>query len=295
MGKILVRPSYATHDEPRPIHDPSPDEIAHPLRQPLEADVRGCRDRGQFSPEVRPLVEPGLESRPMVGVALRRTVQDHRFVRLAFARTISVLGNGFSRVALAFGVLSLPDASPARLSIVLACQAIPQLVFVLVGGVVADRVSRYRLMVGAELLAGCAWLAITAMIFTGNAPLPLLGLAAVVAGVGTAMFLPALNGVLPEFVSGERLQSANALLRIGQNSAMVLGLSLPGARRRGVVRRLGSCRQRHLVLHQRGTHLGDEAARPFPGSAGGRAVVVGTGGVSINQGRPGRVAAGHLR
>jgi MFS family permease len=66
------------------------------------------------------------------------------------------------------------------------------------------------------------------MIFTGYAPLPLLGLAAVVAGVGTAMLLPALNGVLPEFVSGERLQSANALLRIGQNSAMVLGLSLSG-------------------------------------------------------------------
>jgi MFS family permease len=137
----------------------------------------------------------------MVGVALRRTVQDHRFVRLVSARTISVLGNGFSLVALAF---------------------------VLVGGVVADRVSRYRLMVGAELLAGFAWLAITAMIFTGYAPLPLLGLAAVVAGVGTAMLLPALNGVLPEFVSGERLQSAKALLRIGLNSAMVLGLSLSG-------------------------------------------------------------------
>lgn len=164
----------------------------------------------------------------MVGLALRQTVEDHRFVRLASARAISVLGNGFSRVALAFGVLSLPGATPARLSIVLACQAIPQLLFVLVGGVVADRVSRYRLMVGAELLAGCAWLTITAMIFTGYAPLPFLGLAAVVAGVGTALFLPALNGVLPEFVSGERLQSANALLRIGQNSAMVLGLSLSG-------------------------------------------------------------------
>jgi hypothetical protein len=67
-------------------------------------------------------VEPGLESRSMVGVALRRTLEDHRFVRLASARTISVLGNCFSRVALAFGVLSLPDATPARLAIVLACQ-----------------------------------------------------------------------------------------------------------------------------------------------------------------------------
>jgi len=95
----------------------------------------------------------------MVGVALRRTVQDHRFVRAGFRTDDLVLGNGFSRVALAFGVLSLPWCHP---------------------GAVVDRVGlpghsaaglrpcrwccrrpgvRYRLMVGAELLAGFAWLA----------------------------------------------------------------------------------------------------------------------------------------
>jgi hypothetical protein len=51
--------------------------------------------------------------------------RDHRFVRLAAARTISVLGNGFARVALAFAVLALPGAGPARLSLVAACQVLP--------------------------------------------------------------------------------------------------------------------------------------------------------------------------
>ena len=155
-------------------------------------------------------------------------LRDGRFVRLASARTISTLGTGFGRVALAFGVLALPGASPARLSLVLAAQALPQLVFVLAAGVIGDRFSRYRLMVAAELLAGVAWAALAAMVLTGWAPLAAVLVAAVAAGLGSALLLPAMTGVLPEFVSGEQLQQANALLRVGQNVALVLGLALSG-------------------------------------------------------------------
>ncbi|HEY5833730.1 hypothetical protein [Streptomyces sp.] len=44
---------------------------------------------------------------------------DRRFGLLVGARVVSVLGNGFARVALAFGVLSLPGGGPGRLSLVL--------------------------------------------------------------------------------------------------------------------------------------------------------------------------------
>jgi MFS family permease len=93
-------------------------------------------------------------------------LRDRRFVRLAAARTTSTLGSGFGRVALAFGVLALPGATPGRLSLVLAAQALPQLLFVLAAGVIGDRFSRYRLMVGAELLAGAAWAALAVMVLT---------------------------------------------------------------------------------------------------------------------------------
>ncbi|WND33215.1 hypothetical protein RI578_02455 [Streptomyces sp. BB1-1-1] len=66
------------------------------------------------------------------GVPLWR---DQRFVLLLSARVISVLGNGFAPVALAFAVLALPGAGAGRLSLVLACQALPQLLFILIGGV----------------------------------------------------------------------------------------------------------------------------------------------------------------
>ncbi|MFE2882859.1 MFS transporter [Streptomyces sp. NPDC059272] len=150
------------------------------------------------------------------------------FVLLASARTVSVLGNGFAAVALAFAVLALPGASPGRLSLVLACQALPQLMFILAGGVIADRMSRARLMALAELMGAVAYTGLAALVLSGDAPLPAMCVLAVAAGTASALFLPAMDGIVPLIVSGERLQQANGLLRVGTNSARLLGLALSG-------------------------------------------------------------------
>jgi MFS family permease len=155
-------------------------------------------------------------------------LRDRQFVYLASARVVSVLGNGFARVALGFAVLALPDAGPGRLSLVLACQALPQLLFVLVGGVVADRVSRTRLMALADVIGAGAYAGLAAMALSRHAPLVLFCLLAVAAGTATALFSPAMDGVVPLVVPAERLQQANGLLRVGTNSSLLLGLALSG-------------------------------------------------------------------
>jgi len=149
-------------------------------------------------------------------------------VLLAAARTVSVLGNGFARVALAFAVLALPGAGPGRLSLVLACQAVPQLVLILVGGVIADRMSRARLMALADVLGAGAYTGLAVLVLSGHAPVLAMCLLAVAAGTATAMFAPAMEGIVPLVVSADRLQRANGLLRVGTNSALLLGLSLSG-------------------------------------------------------------------
>ncbi|MFF7727097.1 MFS transporter [Streptomyces sp. NPDC008001] len=154
--------------------------------------------------------------------------RDRRFVLLVSARTISVLGNGFARVALAFAVLALPGAGPGRLSLVLACQAVPQLAFILAGGVIADRMSRSRLMVIADGAGAVAYAGLAAMTLSGHAPLPGMCALAVIAGVATALFAPALDGVVPLVVPTERLQQANGLLRMSTNTCLCLGLALSG-------------------------------------------------------------------
>ncbi|MDQ1037018.1 MFS family permease [Streptomyces sp. V3I8] len=162
---------------------------------------------------------------PSAGAPPRR---DRRFVLLVSARTVSVLGNAFARVALAFAVLELPGASPGRLSLVLACQALPQLLFILVGGVVADRMSRSRLMALSDLLGAAAYAGLAVMVLSGHAPLPAMCLLAVLAGTATALFAPAMTGVVPSIVPAARLQRANGLLQMATNTSMLLGLALAG-------------------------------------------------------------------
>ncbi|MFB7779599.1 MFS transporter [Streptomyces bauhiniae] len=154
--------------------------------------------------------------------------RDRRFVLLLGARVISVLGNGFARVALGFAVLALPGASAGRLSLVLACQALPQLAFILVGGVIADRMSRSRLMMLADVMGAGAYGALAALVLTGHAPLPAMCLLAVAAGTANSLFAPAMEGLVPLLVPAGGLQQANGLLRVGTNISLLLGLGLSG-------------------------------------------------------------------
>jgi MFS family permease len=154
--------------------------------------------------------------------------RDRQFVLLACARTVSVLGNGFARVALAFAVLALPGAGAGSLSLVLACQALPQLLLVLVGGVIADRMSRSRLMVLADFLGAGAYAGLAGMVLTGHAPVAPMCVLAAVAGTATALFAPAMDGLVPLVVPAGRLQQANGLLRMGTNGSLLLGLALSG-------------------------------------------------------------------
>lgn len=155
-------------------------------------------------------------------------LRDRRFALLFTARTVSVLGSAFAPVALAFGVLELAGANATTLSVVLVAQAVPQIVFMLAGGVLADRFPRYRVMIAGEVLCAAAYTVLAAMLVTGWAPLPGLVVAAALSGIGVALFFPALVGIVPEVVAAERLQSANGLLRLGTNSARIAGYALAG-------------------------------------------------------------------
>jgi hypothetical protein len=159
---------------------------------------------------------------------VRVLVRDRRFALLLLSRGISVYGNGVGPVALAFGVLGLPGASPTRLSLVEAANVVPMVLFLLLGGVIADRRSRLRLLVAAEVVSAAAWGAIAVLIGTGHAPTAALVVLAFVAGCGTAVLAPAMTGVVPELVPTTQLQAGNAVLRLTVNSGRVLGLASAG-------------------------------------------------------------------
>ncbi|MGW0806533.1 MFS transporter [Nonomuraea sp. NPDC002799] len=155
-------------------------------------------------------------------------LRDRRFALLFSARTLSMLGSSFAPVALAFGVLGLPGANATTLSIVLAAESVPMIVFMLIGGVIADRLPRQRVMTAGELLMAAGFLGLALMMLTGWTPLPAMCAAAALTGVATAVTFPALTGIIPEVVPVERLQTGNALLGLGANASRVAGAVLGG-------------------------------------------------------------------
>ncbi|MGN7248208.1 MFS transporter [Janibacter anophelis] len=156
-------------------------------------------------------------------------LRERRFAALFAARTLSMLGLAFAPVALAFGVLGLPGADAGTLSVVVACEAIPHVLGLLVGGVVADRYPRRFVMFTGECFSLIAWLGIGTMLVLGWAPVPLMCAFAVLTGLAGAVVWPVLSGIIPEVAPPDRLQPANALLAVGANVARIGGLIAAGA------------------------------------------------------------------
>ena len=151
-----------------------------------------------------------------------------RQFRLLFAgRTVSLFGNAIAGIALAFAVLDL-TGSKSDLGFVLAARAVPQVLFLLVGGIWADRLQRNHVMVASNLLSGTSQAMLAALLLTGSAQLWMLIALAAANGVSSAFFFPASTGIVPQTVPASMLQSANALLRLGLNASYIVGAAIGG-------------------------------------------------------------------
>jgi MFS family permease len=92
---------------------------------------------------------------------------------LVAGRTISMLGNAVAPIALAFAVLDL-TGSVRDIGLVVGAKSAASVVFLLVGGVIADRFPRRLVMVAASGLAAVTQGLAAAAVFTGTATIPLL-------------------------------------------------------------------------------------------------------------------------
>ena len=145
------------------------------------------------------------------------------FSSLAISRFISNVGNGVSPIALAYGVLSLPNATGKDLSIVMAARFVPLLAFMLFGGVIADRFQRNRLVGGSDML-GSFLAAVSAIsLIAGFSSTWLLALMGGLFGILNAIWWPAMSGVLPEILPKEKLQEGNAVIGLLTNLGYIVG------------------------------------------------------------------------
>jgi len=150
---------------------------------------------------------------------------DYRF--LVTGSTVSSLGNAITPVALAFAVLDL-GGSATDLGLVIAAFAAAEVVTVLLGGVLGDRLPRQVMMQGSSAAAALSQAFAAAALVGGFASVPLLAVVGVVNGCLGALSGPSSSALTRQTVPPADLPRAVAVRRLAQNLAMVVGFSLAG-------------------------------------------------------------------
>jgi MFS family permease len=145
-----------------------------------------------------------------------------RFGWFFVGRTVDLAGSSMTTVALALAVLQASGRA-ADLGIVLAANMIPTLVLLLVGGTVADRVSRRIVLIASNLSTAAVMAAMAVILITDRYDLVMIAGLSFVGGAVNAFSQPALRGIVPELVARQDLQRVNALLASSQNTVRILG------------------------------------------------------------------------
>ena len=169
---------------------------------------------------------PGY-SPPVTWSAAFAPLREQNFRWYFWSRTVNLAGGTMGAIALAFAVLEVTD-SPNALGIVLAAHSIPMVVFLLAGGVIADRFGRTLVIQVSNVLSGLSQLAIAFLVISGTAQLWQLVVLSAVNGVVSAMSFPALASVLPQLVPRSQLQPANVLMSMVRNALTVIGPTVGG-------------------------------------------------------------------
>jgi DHA3 family tetracycline resistance protein-like MFS transporter len=146
----------------------------------------------------------------MRGSPLARPLEGRDYRLLVFGAVVSLLGDGFFFVALAWQVYDISNV-PTALSFVGVAWTLPMIVFVLIGGAFSDRYDRRRLMIGGDIVRGTAIGLMAVLSLTGQIQLWHLAALIVFVGVGDAFFNPAFTAMVPDLVPEVHLPAANAL------------------------------------------------------------------------------------
>jgi MFS family permease len=148
-------------------------------------------------------------------------LRNRNFAWYYSSRFVDTLGSMMAGIALAFAVLEIGDAT--AVGQVLAAHTIPLVVFLLYGGVIADRFPRALVMQLSNLVAAVAQGAMAYLFITDQAELWMVIVLAAVNGTADAAGFPAMAGMVPQLVPRDQLQSANALLSLSRGGLTILG------------------------------------------------------------------------
>ncbi|MEU4132816.1 MFS transporter [Streptomyces wuyuanensis] len=147
---------------------------------------------------------------------------------LTAAAIVTNLGTHGALIAAAFAVLE-SGGDGGDVGLVAAARTLPLVLFLLIGGAIADRLPRHRVMVAANALNCVSQAAFAVLVLAGDPQLWQMMLLTALCGTGQAFFNPAAEGMLMSTADGEHASRAFALFRMAMHGAGIGGAALGGA------------------------------------------------------------------
>ena len=152
-----------------------------------------------------------------------------RDFRLLWAgQSASTIGDALVLVAVGLYVTRL-TGDPADVGLVLGAYSLPVVLFVLLGGVLADRLPRQRVMIVSDLVRCVLHATLALLIATGVVQIWQMVVIGALFGTAEAFFRPAYTGLVPQTVDEEDIQPAQALTGVSQEVAEIVGPALATA------------------------------------------------------------------
>lgn len=153
------------------------------------------------------------------------------FLLLWQGQFVSMLGSQAFSVAMIFWIKRQTD-SASLLGLGMMSQWVPAVLLGPFGGAMADRVSRRRILILADVVRGAAAIALAALVLlapgrSGTILFWLLVLSAVM-GVGDAFFRPAISAAIPDLVPDSEVPRANSANRLALDLSTFLGQGAGG-------------------------------------------------------------------
>jgi predicted MFS family arabinose efflux permease len=156
-----------------------------------------------------------------------KAFQYHDFRLLWFGACTSSIGTWMQEIAQNWLVLEMTN-SPFLLGLDAFLGDIPIFLFSLVGGVIADRMDRRKLLIISQIIQMCSALTLAALIATHHIKIWHILISSFVVGTAQSFGGPAYSALVPSLVEKEDLPNAIALNSIQFNLARVIGPVLGG-------------------------------------------------------------------
>ncbi|MFD5497820.1 MFS transporter [Streptomyces sp. GDS52] len=164
---------------------------------------------------------------PTIDSRRRPAWAGRNYTLLTASAVVTSLGSHGALIASAFAVLAA-GGDAGEVGLVAAARTLPLVLFLLIGGAVADRLPRHHVMVAANVLNCLSQAAFAALVLAGEAQLWQMMLLSGLGGVGQAFFGPAAEGMLLSSVEGEQAGRAFAVFRMAMQGSTLGGVALGG-------------------------------------------------------------------